>query len=242
MNKNPSECLIVALDVPTEERVKEIVEELGNNVLFYKVGLQLFSVAGDRAINYLKEKNKKVMLDLKLHDIPNTVSRTVEALADKDIDIITVHTLGGFEMLEAAQKAVWEKGTEKPEIFGVTILTSLDEAFLNDFLGVDKTVEEQILELAYLARSAGLNGVVASPDDVSFIKEKCGNKFRVITPGIRPEGVETHDQKRTNTPENAIASGADYIVVGRAITQAKDMKKSTANILKGIENGLQKIT
>ena len=127
---------------------------------------------------------QRVFLDLKLHDIPNTVVGALNAIIDMDVDMITVHALGGFEMMESAQKVIWESKLKKPLILGVTVLTSLDEAFLQDFLGVDKSMRNQILDLAMLTKSAGLGGVVASPNEVSLIKKQCGKDFIVVTPGI----------------------------------------------------------
>jgi len=159
-----------------------------------------------------------------------------------DVDMFTVHALGGFEMMESAQKVIWESKSRKILILGVTLLTSLDEAFLEDFLGVNKSMESQILDLAGLVQSAGLGGVVASPKEVSLIKKQCGKDFIVVTPGIRPKGARCDDQRRIETPDKAIANGADYIVVGRAIINAKDRKKAAESIIEDIENGLHIIT
>ncbi|MCK4421382.1 orotidine-5'-phosphate decarboxylase [candidate division WOR-3 bacterium] len=242
MKKDANEYLIVALDVPDIEEAEKVVTELGDTVVYYKVGLQLFIRFGNRAIEFLKSRNKKVFLDLKLHDIPYIVAGAMEGIVDMDVDMVTIHALGGFEMMEAAQKMVWERKTNKPIVLGVTILTSLDEAFLNDFLGVDKKIGTQIMELAILAQSAGLGGVVASPEEVSYIKEHCGKDFVVVTPGIRPKGVRRDDQKRVNTPKKAISSGADFIVIGRPIIKAEDRRKVALAIQKDIRDGLRKIT
>ncbi len=242
MNKEARDYLIVALDVPTLKEAKMIIDELGDLTKHYKVGLQLFTRFGPTIIEILKNRKMGVFLDLKLHDIPNTVARAVEAIIDMDVDMFTVHALGGFEMMESAQKVIWESKSKKILILGVTLLTSLDEAFLEDFLGVNKSMESQILDLAGLVQSAGLGGVVASPKEVSLIKKQCGKDFIVVTPGIRPKGARSDDQKRIETPDKAIANGADYIVVGRAIINAKDRKKAAESIIEGIENGLHIIT
>ena len=242
MNKEARDYLIVALDVPTLKEAEMIIDELGDLARHYKVGLQLFTRFGPTIIEILKNRKMGVFLDLKLHDIPNTVARAVEAIIDMDVDMFTVHALGGFEMMESAQKVIWESKSRKILILGVTLLTSLDEAFLQDFLGVNKSMESQILDLAGLVQSAGLGGVVASPKEVSLVKKQCGKDFIVVTPGIRPKGARSDDQRRIETPDKAIANGADYIVVGRAIINAKDRRKAGESIIEDIENGLHIIT
>jgi orotidine-5'-phosphate decarboxylase len=240
MKREAKDFLIVSLDVPSIEESLIIVENLGPLVDFYKVGLELFARGGPTVVDILKKRKKKVFLDLKLHDIPNTVAGAVNAAIDMEVDFLTLHTLGGFEMMEAAQKAVWNQKLEKPIILGVTILTSLDEAFLGDVLGIEKTLNDEILDLASIAKSAGLRGVVASPGEVSLIKESCGGDFIVATPGIRPGGMEKDDQKRFATPFDAIVNGSDYLVVGRPIIKSENMRKSAEVIIQEIEDGLQK--
>lgn len=242
MKKEAKDFLIVSLDVSSTEEALIIVEELGEMVHFYKVGLELFTREGPTIIDVLKNREKRVFLDLKLHDIPNTVSGAVNASIDMGVDMLTVHTLGGFEMMESAQKAVWNIGQDKPVILGVTILTSLDEAFLEDVLGIEKTLKDEVLDLASIAKSAGLGGVVASADEISIIKENCGSDFVVVTPGIRPKGSEKNDQKRANTPFEAIVKGSDYLVIGRPIIKSSNMHKAAEAIVEEIENGLQEIT
>lgn len=240
MKKEAGDFLIVPLDVPSIEEGLGIVETLEGLVNFYKIGLELFTRAGPKIVEILKKRGKKVFLDLKLHDIPNTVSGAVNAAIDMEVDILTLHTLGGFEMMEAAQKAVWNKNLEKPILLGVTILTSLDEAFLEDVLGIEKTLNDEILDLASIAKSAGLGGVVASSDEVTSIKELCGKDFMVATPGIRLNKAKKDDQKRFATPIDAIINGSDYLVVGRPIIKSENMRKSAEVIIKEIEDGLQK--
>jgi orotidine-5'-phosphate decarboxylase len=241
MRKEAKDSLIVALDVPSIEQSIFIIEELGDLIDFYKVGLELFARVGPQIVDVLKTRGKKVFLDLKLHDIPNTVSGAVNAAIDMEVDILTIHTLGGFEMMEAAQKVVWNKRVEKPVILGVTILTSLDEAFLQDVLGIEKTLKEEVMDLASIAKSAGLRGVVASVEEVSLIKKSCGSNFIIATPGIRPEESKKDDQKRYTTPSDAIMSGSDYLVVGRPIVKAQNMRRAAENIIQEIKDGLQKI-
>jgi orotidine-5'-phosphate decarboxylase len=239
MKREAKDFLIVSLDVPSIEESLVIVESLGPLVDFYKVGLELFTRGGPTIVEILKKREKKVFLDLKLHDIPNTVAGAVNAAIDMEVDILTLHTLGGFEMMEAAQKAVWKKKLEKPIMLGVTILTSLDEAFLEDVLGMEKTLNDEILDLASIAKSAGLRGVVASPEEVSLIKECCGKDFIVATPGIRPRNAKKDDQKRFATPFDAIVNGSDYLIVGRPIIKSKNMSKTVEAIIREIKDGLQ---
>jgi len=232
MNKK----IIVALDISTKKEMMNIVEEIGDLISIYKLGAQLFLNLGNDAVKFLKDKGKKVFLDLKFHDIPNTVSRAVESSVNLGVDMLTLHSLGGFEMMESAQKMVWEKGRgNKIKIFAVTILTSLDEAFLRDVMGVmERSLREEVLHLAIFAKSAGLNGVVASPYEVKDIKEKCGQDFLVLTPGVRPEGYSVEDQVRVKTPKEALKDGADYIILGRPVIFAGDRRKAVESIIEEI--------
>lgn len=230
--------LIVPLDVGTLDEAKGLMDQLAGVVNFYKVGSQLFTASGPSAIEEVKSRGSKVFLDLKFHDIPNTVALACQSAAALDVDMLTLHTLGGFDMMESAAKLIWHK-EKRPLLFGVTLLTSLDEAFLKDVMGADdRTLQEEILHLARLARSAGLDGVVSSALEVSAIKEKCGEEFVVLTPGIRPSGSETQDQVRVLTPKEAIQAGADYIVVGRPITQADMPREVAEQVVKEMEDAL----
>jgi orotidine-5'-phosphate decarboxylase len=233
--------LIVALDVATLAEEEKALRELGGTVSFFKVGNQLFTAAGPRAVEAIKKTGAKVFLDLKYHDIPNTVERTAQSACDLGVDIFNVHALGGFEMMECAAKAVWnwseEKGRPGPKILGVTVLTSLSEASLKDVMGeTNRTLEEEVLMLARMASSAGLDGVVASPEEIVPIKEACGKEFIVLTPGVRPKGSEMGDQKRVLTPGEAIRRGADYLVVGRPILSAPNPGEAAGAILKEMED------
>ncbi|MCD6399931.1 orotidine-5'-phosphate decarboxylase [candidate division WOR-3 bacterium] len=238
MDIEPKERLIVALDVGNLDSLKNIIDRLGDNIVYYKIGLELFTALGPTVIQYLKSLGKKVFLDLKLHDIPNTVARAVKAASNFGVDMMTIHTLGGFEMMESAQKASWRVGEGGPKIIGITLLTSLDEAFINDFLEIKRKLKDEVLKLASLALSAGLSGVVSSPQEVKEIKECCGNDFIVVSPGIRPEGYDTMDHARSATPKEAIKMGADYIVVGRPILNSENPLWSAKKILEDIEDGL----
>jgi len=233
--------LIVALDVATLAEEEKVLRELGGTVSFFKVGNQLFTAAGPRAVEAIKKTGAKVFLDLKYHDIPNTVERTAQAACDLGVDLFNVHALGGFEMMECAAKAVWnwseEKGRPGPKILGVTVLTSLSEASLKDVMGeTNRTLEEEVLMLARMASSAGLDGVVASPEEIVPIKEACGKEFIVLTPGVRPKGSEMGDQKRVLTPGEAVRRGADYLVVGRPILSARNPGEAAGAILQEMED------
>ena len=233
--------LIVALDVATLAEEEKALRELGGTVSFFKVGNQLFTTAGPRAVEAIKKTGARVFLDLKYHDIPNTVERTAQSACDLGVDLFNVHALGGFEMMECAAKAVWnwseEKGRPGPKILGVTVLTSLSEASLKDVMGeTNRTLEEEVLMLARMASSAGLDGVVASPEEIVPIKEACGKEFIVLTPGVRPQGSEMGDQKRVLTPGEAIRRGADYLVVGRPILSALNPREAAGAILKEMED------
>jgi orotidine-5'-phosphate decarboxylase len=237
------EKLIVSLDLTDMEGIRALVEGLSSRVVNYKVGSIPFTFFGLEIVRYLKQKQKGVMLDLKYHDIPNTVARACEGALRMGVDFITVHTSGGFSMLEEAVKAVLAgssaSGSPKPKLLGITVLTSIDEAYFNDLFGnVQRTLAEQVIFLAQLARSAGLDGVVASPREIKPIRQCCGD-FLIVTPGIRPaqKDIAQDDQARTMTPGQAIRAGADYIVVGRPIVKADDPVSATEAILEEMEYG-----
>ncbi len=231
------ERLIVPLDVLTLKDAISIMEELGDVVKFFKIGCALFTAVGPKSIEEAKKRGFKVFLDLKYFDIPSVVTKAVESLINLDVDIFTVHTLGGFELMESVVKILWNE-KKKPLVLGVTILTSINEAFLRDVLGTSNvSIDEEVGRLAELARSAGLNGVVASAFEIERIRKICGSKFVVLTPGIRPEGTETFEQKRVLTPKEAIKRGADYIVVGRPIINSKEPLKVAREIIAEIKEG-----
>jgi len=236
-----SERLIVALDSNDINKIKMLVDRLQNVVKYFKVGAIPFTCFGPEIIRFLKERGLKVMLDLKYHDIPNTVARACEGAMELGVDMLTMHTCGGFMMMEETVKAVSivsdVKKLPKPKLLGITILTSIDEAYFKDLFGdVKRTIEEQVVFLARLAQSAGLDGVVASPQEIESIRKYCGKDFLIVTPGIRTEGEMIDDQARTMTPARAIKAGADFIVVGRPIIAAKDPLNAAKNIIKEIEN------
>jgi len=233
-NLDPKDRLIVALDAPTLEVAEEWLIELKGVVHFYKVGLELFTAHGWKAVNLVKNYGGRVFLDLKLHDIPNTVSRSLASVCEHEVDIVNVHALGGFEMMKMAREAVEKYSSgcaKKPKLIAVTILTSHDQKSLSRDLRVRGSVKDQVLHLAGLAQKAGLDGIVCSPEETSWVRKKFKQDFLIVTPGIRPVGADKGDQKRIFTPEKAIKAGSDYIVVGRPITQASNPKEAALRIL-----------
>jgi orotidine-5'-phosphate decarboxylase len=240
--------LIVALDMNDLKKIKSLVENLKGRVKCYKVGSIPFTYYGPDLVKYLKGLGLSVMLDLKYHDIPNTVARACEGAMALGVDMLTLHTSGGFMMMEEAANATLMlaniKKAPRPKLLGITVLTSLDEAYFKDLFGdVKRSLDEQVVFLAQLAQSAGLDGVVASPKEVGSIRQNCkgcGRDFFIVTPGIRAEDEPVDDdQARTMTAREAIKTGADYIVVGRPIVKAADPVKAAEKILKEIEDGLR---
>jgi len=237
MEISAAERLIVPLDVLTMDEARQLMDSLEGAVKFFKIGCTLFTSVGPDAVKEVKKRGFKVFVDLKYFDIPSVVARAVEALTRLEVNIFTIHALGGFELMEGVVKVI-SKEKHKPIVLGVTVLTSINEAFLRDVLGTsDVTVEEEVGRLAELARSAGLDGVVASAFEIERIKRICGDDFFVLTPGIRPEGAERFDQKRVFTPKEAIKKGADYIVVGRPIINSKEPAKVAEKIIEEIKEG-----
>ena len=216
--------LIVALDFPTGKEAKALVEELGDAVTFYKVGMELFYSEGPAIVSYLKERGKKVFLDLKLQDIPNTVAHSLAVLTRLGADIMNV---------QAAEKL----GVPAPKLIAVTILTSMDEAQWAP-LGYEKSIGEEVLALAALAKESGLNGVVASPREAESIRKVCGSDFIIVTPGVRPTWAAANDQSRIATPSMALENGATHLVVGRPITKAENKIDAVNRILKEMEGAL----
>ncbi|EGL83096.1 orotidine 5'-phosphate decarboxylase [Caldalkalibacillus thermarum TA2.A1] len=216
--------LIIALDVATGREAFGLVGQINAPDLFVKVGMQLFYSEGPALVHKLREQGIKIFVDLKLHDIPNTVKGAAEALAGMGISMLTVHCAGGRAMLEAVREGV-EKGAsldERPLIVGVTQLTSTTEQVMNEEIGIPGSIEKAVLHYACLAQSSGLDGVVCAAKEVPLIKRTCGSSFITVTPGIRPAGSKRHDQARLASPQDALRLGSDFLVVGRAITQAKD--------------------
>lgn len=211
--------IVVALDVPSRSAALGLVDRLGDAGELYKVGLELFTRVGPPIVRDLRERGKRIFLDLKLHDIPNTVRGAVDAAVAEGVEILTVHTAGGPSMMEAAADAA---GGEL-QLLGVTVLTSLSGSEVEGVWGREiLSVRDEVLRLAGLGREAGLQGVVASPQEVEALKRQLGREFLVATPGIRLPGDAPHDQARIATPAEAVAAGADYLVVGRSVTGAPD--------------------
>lgn len=231
--------LIVALDVDSFDKMKALVDELGDLISYYKVGMELYYSAGSDTIRYLKEHGKKVFLDLKLHDIPNTVGHSVASVTRLGVNLITVHAAGGRAMMQAATRyakiTADELGVERPKILAVTVLTSFDDQGWQE-VGGHLPIQDHVLELAALAKSSGVDGVVASPKEAGSIREMAGkDDFLIVTPGIRPSFAQTDDQKRIATPSQAFKDGSSMLVIGRPITQAIDPCAAARLILKEIK-------
>jgi orotidine-5'-phosphate decarboxylase len=224
---NPKDRLIVALDVATGEEAAALAARLAGHVGMFKVGKQLFTAAGPTAVRRLIEADARVFLDLKYHDIPNTVSGAVAAAAALGVSLVDVHALGGRSMIAAAATAL---DASRTRLLAVTVLTSHDEASLSE-IGLTGPVASAVERLALLARSSGAHGVVASPHEIAAIRAACGPDFLIVTPGIRPAGAKAGDQARAATPAAALEAGADYLVVGRPIVQALDPFAAAAAIV-----------
>jgi orotidine-5'-phosphate decarboxylase len=212
--------IIVALDFASADEALDLVKTLDPAMCRVKVGKELFTRAGPSLVEQIHSLGFDVFLDLKFHDIPNTVAKACAAAADLGVWMVNVHALGGRRMMEAAREAV-ESSQHQPLLIAVTILTSMGEEDLQE-IGLDADPKTNVLRLAQLAESSGLDGVVCSPQEVTALREKVGDSFALVTPGVRPAGVSTDDQKRVTTPEDAIRSGSSYLVIGRPITQAKN--------------------
>lgn len=222
--------LILAVDVETFEEARPLIEGLGDAVDIFKVGSQLFTAYGPVVTQYLNSKGKKIFLDLKFHDIPNTVASAVKSAVGLNVFMLTVHTCGGKEMLEAAANAAVSQakklGVVRPLIVGVTVLTSTPK---------DAGTDNLVLERARLAQASGLDGVVASVEEAAMIRRELGPQFLIVTPGIRPAEASLDDQKRVATPKVAIEQGSNFLVVGRPILQASSPRAAALRILDEIK-------
>ncbi len=229
-----AERLIVALDVNSRESALALVASLRPRVTRFKVGTELFTACGPGLIREILDRGGQVFLDLKFHDIPNTVARAAVVVARLGVGMFTIHLSGGALMARRAADELEAHcqvyRVPKPKILGVTVLTSLASADLEQ-LGVTRSIEEQVVSLARMAKTAGLDGVVSSPQEARSIREACGRDLLIVTPGIRPQGAEPDDQTRALTPRAAIEAGADYIVVGRPIVKARDPLEAAEGIL-----------
>lgn len=237
---NTKDKIIVALDVNSEQKALLLVKTLKNNVGIFKVGLQLFTACGPNIIKKIKNAGGKVFMDLKMCDIPNTVAKAAREATKLGLSMLTLHASGGVEMLKSAKHlsvmTAKEMGIEPPKLLAVTILTSLDLENLHK-MGIEfESIEQAVLHLAALAYEEGeADGIVCSPKEIKAAKKLFGDNFTIVTPGVRPVGSGSHDQKRIATPAEAIANGADYIVVGRPITQASDPVLAARQIAEEIE-------
>ncbi len=226
--------IIVALDLPCTAEIIPLIDSIGDSVTFYKVGLELFIAEGPDALTPLKERNKKIFLDLKLHDIPRTVERAVTSAARHGIDLLTIHASGGKAMLKAAASAAREFGENRPRLLAITALTSLDQNDLGD-IGVSRDISEHAVKLAELAVTAGIDGIVCSPLEAASMRKALGPDSLIVTPGVRPADGNIGDQKRVATPAEAIRSGATHLVIGRPIVQAPNPAAAAAAILSEIQ-------
>lgn len=224
--------IIVPLDVPTAQAARELIKAIGGTVGFFKIGNQLFTSAGPAIIEEVRASGSKVFLDLKYHDIPNTVRHAVESASALGVDMLTIHLAGGRAMCEAA---VVGRGISNVLILGVTVLTSLDDAALSE-IGFRDSVENEVLLLAELAKDVGITGLVTSPQELTILRERFGSLFTTVVPGIRPSWSESGDQKRILTPRQAVDAGADYLVIGRPITASAEPKRAVQRIVEELEH------
>jgi len=218
--------IIVALDVPTKKEALKLVEKLRDQISFFKIGLQLYTEEGPGIVRTVSATGSKVWLDLKLHDIPNTVAKAVESASRLGVQMLTIHLSGGSEMVRAATAA----RIKNMLLLGVTVLTSATEETLRE-IGIQGKIDDQVLRLAKLGVEAGIDGVVASPHEIKSLRREFGNKIRIVVPGIRPNWSEPGDQRRTMTPGEALEAGADYLVIGRPIVAHPNPNEAVAKVL-----------
>ena len=237
---DPKEKIILALDVEHFEEAQRIVMEFKDHVGMFKVGKQLFTHCGPKIVDFIKLKNSKVFLDLKYHDIPNTVSKAAVEAAKLGVDMLNVHASGGLAMMKetktALLNAVKKFRLQRPKIIGVTVLTSMDDAEFKR-MGLNISVSQLTKNLALLAKEAGLDGVVAAGGDIEMIRELCGKEFVIVTPGVRLE-EKKDDQKRVITPKEALLKGATYIVLGRAIMDSENPKALLEKTCEDLKNAI----
>lgn len=242
MKQEVRDRLIFALDVDGFSAAEEWVKKLHRNVGLFKVGKQLFTRCGPEVVKMVQNHGGEVFLDLKYHDIPNTVAKAAVEACKLGVKIFNVHALGGSEMMRKTVEEVdaycTSAGINRPMMLAVTILTSSTDETLRE-VGIDRTVAEMVPRLAKLAKDAGFDGVVASPKEVTLIREACGDDFAIVTPGVRPTFAALDDQKRVTTPTDAIAAGATALVIGRPISAASDPLEAAGKILVEIENALE---
>jgi len=239
LSSGPAGKVIFALDVPTLEEARRFVALLKSRVGLFKVGLELFTAIGKEAVREVQEEGGRVFLDLKLHDIPSTVCRAAEEAVKLGVEMFNLHASGGVEMMRETSgrcRALAAKlGRPSPVLLAVTVLTSLDEGNLRE-IGLLGPIQDRVVALAELAQKSGIDGVIASPQEIVPIRQRCGPKFIIVTPGVRPSLGESvkDDQKRVMTPREAIAAGADYIVIGRPVRLAPNPVSAMDKILEEI--------
>jgi orotidine-5'-phosphate decarboxylase len=230
------EKVIIALDVSTRKEALTLVESLHPLTGMFKVGMQLYTAEGPSFVRDIIAAGGKVFLDLKFHDIPNTVRKAALEAAKLGVSMMTIHTAGGQAMMQAVSDELREKlGEKKPIVVGVTVLTSMDDGALRE-TGISSSMDEQVLRLAKLAEASSLDGVVCSPREIQMIRNTAGRNFKIVTPGVRMPAQAADDQQRTATPREAIASGADYIVVGRAVTNASHPHAALESLLQSLRS------
>lgn len=229
--------IICAIDTQDVADATALAREVMPHVGAVKLGLEFFTANGAAGVKQITQLGVPLFLDLKFHDIPNTVSKAIAATAGMNMFMMTVHTSGGHHMLraaiEASDRVAQVTGKERPLVIGVTLLTSLDQDDIS-LIGFNATVQEQVLRLADLAQCAGLDGVVCSPFEIAAIRKACGTDLTLVVPGIRPDGAAADDQKRTLSAKEALARGADYLVIGRPITEAPNRAEAAKTIAKSI--------
>jgi orotidine-5'-phosphate decarboxylase len=224
--KQIADKIIVALDVPTTKQALALVDELRDQISFFKIGLQLYTTAGPELVRGLVSDDLKVFLDLKLHDIPNTVAKAVQSVGKLGVQMLTIHLSGGAKMIQAA---ISERFGDML-LLGVTLLTSADKQTLNE-VGIIDSISEQVSRLAKLGVDAGIDGLIASPHEVKLLRRDFLEKVKIVVPGIRPRWSAAEDQKRIMTPREALEAGADYLVIGRPIIAQPDPREAVKNIL-----------
>jgi len=227
--------VVVALDFEQHTSALNLVSQLDPTLCRLKVGKEMFTHFGPQFVKELQQRRFDVFLDLKFHDIPNTVAKAVKAAADLGVWMVNVHASGGSRMMNAAREALLTYGTDKPHLIAVTVLTSMEQSDLTE-LGILLTPEQQVLKLAGLTKQAGLDGVVCSAQEATLLKQQFGNDFCLVTPGIRPAFATQDDQKRVMTPSQAVAAGVDYMVIGRPITKAAQPLDALHAIVREISN------
>jgi len=236
------EKLIVALDVATRKDALELVEQLWDKAGAFKIGMQLYNSEGPDIVRDIQSLGGKVFVDLKFHDIPNTVCQTSKVITRREVFMFSVHAAGGFEMMNRSAQAVQEAshtlGVPKPLIIAITVLTSISQEVFQREVGISRQIEQQVVLWAKLAQEAGLDGVVASPQEIKSIREACGKEFVIVTPGVRPLWAAANDQKRVMTPKEAVRLGASYLVVGRPITLHHNPGEAAEKIVEEMEEAL----